>query len=68
MKTLNDYLADGYHLDGGMTYQRGYVSRKTDIGNQIVHIAGGKRKGDPYILVPCFTSSRYCFRHYLTKK
>ena len=41
MKTLNDYLDAGYHLDGGMTYQRGYVSRKVDVGEQIVHEAGG---------------------------
>ena len=67
MKTLNDYLDAGYHLDGGMTYQRGYVSRKVDLGEQIVYEAKGKRKGELYILVPCYTSSRYCFRHYLTK-
>lgn len=67
MKTLNDYLNMGYHLDGGMTYQNGYVSRKVDIGKQIVYEAKGKRKGQFYILEPCFTSSRYCFRHYLTK-
>lgn len=67
MKTLNDYLDAGYHLDGGMTYQRGYVSRKVDVGEQIVHEAGGRRKGQLYILEPCFSSSQYCFRHYLTK-
>ena len=68
MKTLNDYLDMGYHLDGGMAYQRGYVSRRIDIGNQPVLIAkGGSRRGQPYILEPCFTSSQYCFRHYLTK-
>ena len=67
MKTLDDYLDMGYHLDGGMTYQSGYVSRKVDIGKQIVYEAKGKRKGQFYILEPCFTSTRYCFRHYLTK-
>lgn len=67
MKTLNDYLENGWHLDGGMTYQRGYVSRKVDIGEQPVLEAKGNRNGQFYILVPCHTSSRYCFRHYLTK-
>lgn len=68
MKTLNDYLDMGYHLDGGMEYQNGYVSRKIkDLGNQIVYEAGGRMKGQFYILEPCFTSTRYCFRHYLTK-
>lgn len=67
METLNDYLAKGYRLDGDMMYQTGYVSRKVDLGNQIVCTAGGRRKGEPYILRPCFKSTRYCFRHYLTK-
>lgn len=68
MKTLDDYLGMGYHLDGGMAYQRGYVSRKpTDEGKRIVYEAKGNRRGQFYILEPCFTSSRYCFRHYLTK-
>lgn len=68
MKTLNDYLDMGYRLDGGMTYQRGYVSRKPmDEGKRIVYEAKGNRKGQFYVLEPCFTSSRYCFRHYLTK-
>ena len=67
MATLNDYLEMGYKLDGGMTYQMGYVSRKVDIGQQTVYEAKGSRKGEFYILVPSWESSRYCFRHYLTK-
>lgn len=68
MKTLDDYLDMGYHLDGVMTYQRGYVSRKPmDEGKRIVYEAKGNRKGQFYILEPCYTSSQYCFRHYLTK-
>lgn len=68
MKTLDDYLDMGYHLDGGMAYQSGYVSRKPmDEGKQIVYEAKGSRKGQFYVLEPCYTSSRYCFRHYLTK-
>ena len=67
MKTLNDYLDAGYRLDGGKSYTKGYVSRKVDLGNQIVYEAGGNRKGQFYILAPSYTSTRYCFRHYLTK-
>lgn len=67
MKTLNDYLDHGYRLDGGMAYQRGYVSRKVDIGEQPVYEAKGSRKGQLYILEPCYTSTKYCFRHYLTR-
>lgn len=67
MTTLNDYLDAGYHL-ADMEYQRGYVSRRVDIGKQPVLVAGGRRAGELYILEPCYTSSRFCFRHYLVKK
>lgn len=68
MKTLDDFLDAGYHLDGGMTYQRGYVSRKIkDLGSRPVLEGKGSRKGQFYILEPCYSSTRFCFRHYLTK-
>lgn len=67
MTTLNDYLDNGYHLSSDMTYQRGYVPRGVDIGDQIVHEGKGARAGQLYILVPSYTSSRYCFRQYLRK-
>lgn len=66
--TLNEMLDNGYHLNGGMAYQKGYVSRKIDIGEQQVHVAGGNRKGQYYVLEPCYHSTKYCFRHYLTKE
>ena len=66
MTTLNDYLDAGYRL-ADMQYQKGYVSRRVDIGNQPVLTAKGHRAGELYILEPCYTSTRYCFRHYLVK-
>lgn len=42
-------------------YQRGYVSRKTDLSKQPI-LKG--RKGE-YILAPCFDTTRYCKRLYL---
>lgn len=68
MKTLNDYIEMGYRLSGELSYQNGYVSRKpVDEGKRIVYEAKGNRKGQFYVLQPCFNSTRYCFRHYLTK-
>lgn len=66
MKTVRDYLDNGYRVDDA-AYQRGYVSRKADIHQSEVMIAGGSRKGQPYFLGPCFHSSQYCLRHYLVK-
>ena len=67
MTTLNDYLDAGYFL-ADMEYQKGYVSRRVDIGNQPVLVAKGRRAGELYILEPCYHTSRYCFRHYLVKR
>ena len=53
---------------GRESWQRGYVSRKANIDNQPVHIAGGKMKGKIYILAPSWRSSQYCKRIYLIKK
>ena len=56
---------------GGVTLQRGYMRRTIaweDIYNQELIPAGGRRKGQFYVLFPCFHSYRYCERHYLIPK
>lgn len=68
---LKEAYENGYRL-ADCQYQNGYVSRKCDIDmiepEKIrVYEAGGKRKGQLYVLRPCFNTSRYCFRQYLTK-
>ena len=63
MKTYRDMIAAGYH-EGRTTYQRGYVSRRADINDQPVHET---RRGELYVLAPCWTSTRYCYRVYLVK-
>jgi len=67
MKTLRDYQSMGYVLSDDITYQSGYVSRKADMSKQIVYEAKGSRKGQFYVLAPCFKSTRYCYRQYLKK-
>lgn len=53
--------------DADIKYQSGYVSRKTDPETRTVLTAKGNRKGQLYVLLPCYTSTRYCLRQYLTK-
>lgn len=64
--TYDEALKAGYK-DGSRRYFRGYVSRKVDIGKQPVKTAGGNRKGDLYVELPCFHSSQYAIRQYLSK-
>ena len=49
--------------------ERGYVSRKKDIEipyeDHVLHMAGGRRKGQLFIYLPCYYSSQYCHRAYL---
>ena len=67
VKTLSDALALGYKL-ADQQYQRGYVSRKIDLwGGSPVHVAGGSRRGELYILRPAWSTSQYCIRQYLRK-
>ena len=66
MMNLKQALEQGYKM-ADMKYQRGYVSRKVNREEQEVHVAGGNRKGQLYVLVPCFTSTQYCYRLYLTR-
>lgn len=65
-KTYEEALAMGYH-EADTTWQRGYVSRMKNKCNAEIKIAGGKRKGQLYILIPSDTSTQFCIRQYLTK-
>lgn len=64
--TVKELMEMGYEK-ADIKYARGYVSRKQDELNAEVHEAGGSRKGEYYALLPCFTSSQYCFRQYYKK-
>lgn len=48
-------------------WQKKYISRKININDQPVLIAGGNCKGELYIEGPCWISTQYSFRHYLKK-
>lgn len=65
--TYAEAIAAGYKPTE-VTYQRGYVSRKTNVEEQIVMTAGGSKAGKLYVLLPNWFSTRYCFRQYLTKE
>ena len=64
--TLNEALNAGYKL-GDVRLQLGYVSRRCDPGNQPVLKAGSYRRGELYVLLPNYNSTRYCYRQYLVK-
>ena len=64
--TYDEALKAGYRTVV-QRYFRGYVSRKVDIGKQPVKTAKGNRKGQPYVELPCFHSSQYAIRQYLSK-
>lgn len=64
--TFAEALESGYK-PADMQYTKGYVSRRSDLAKQPVHVAGGSRKGELYILIPSFKSTRYCLRWYLRK-
>ena len=65
--TYREAIENGY-TDADTKYQRGYVSRKANTKEQPVQEAGGSRKGQLYVLLPCFTSTQYCIRQYLRKE
>ena len=67
--TLADAREMGYTESGEKTKQSGYISRRGDIENSIVYIAGkGKRSGQLYYLAPAYDSTFYCWRVWLTKR
>ncbi|MEG0578377.1 MAG: hypothetical protein RR490_00430 [Niameybacter sp.] len=61
--TYKQAIENGY-TKGHTAYQRGYISRKTDINTQTV-LTG--RKG-LYVLIPAFNTTIYCIRQYLKKQ
>lgn len=65
-KTYEEALAQGY-TNSFTSLQRGYVSRKIDTDTAPVMVAGGNRKGMLYVVLPCWQSSQYSIRQYLTK-
>lgn len=66
IKTYQDAIAQGYEK-ADRTYQRGYISRKANPMTQPIHIAGGGRRGEQYVLLPNWRSTQYCIRQYLCK-
>lgn len=64
--TYADALNSGY-VNADSAYQRGYISRRTDTSAAPVMVAGGSRKGQLYVLMPCSISSQYCIRQYLKR-
>lgn len=65
-RTYEEAKTQGYSI-AFLRYQRGYISRNTNIDKAPVMVAGGARKGMLYVLVPCWKSTQYCQRMYLTK-
>lgn len=64
--TYADAIKAGYK-EADTKYQRGYISRRADPDAQPVRVAGGSRKGQLYVLLPCYRSTQYCIRQYLYK-
>ena len=53
------------YIEFDTSYARGYISRKTEIEEQELKIAGGNRKGELYYEKSCLNSSKYHFRVYM---
>ena len=47
-------------------WTQGYVSRKADPLEALAFVAGGSRKGQIFVEMPCYFSTKYCFRQYFT--
>ena len=62
--TYEEALHKGYRL-GDRMYTIGYLSRTIDVMSQPVKVAGGSRKGQLYVDVPAYQTSRYHMRQYL---
>lgn len=65
--TFKEALNSGYRL-ADRRWFRGYVSRRVSINDQPVLIAGGSRRGEPYVDLPCWSSTTYHIRQYLVKE
>lgn len=65
--TYKEAIEQGYR-DGDCMYTIGYISRKTDILKQPVKMAGGRRKGQLYVDIPAWQTTKYHIRQYLVEK
>ena len=67
-KTVADARGMGYNISGyAEAYQRGYVSRRANIDDRPIRVAGGARKGELYYTVASPISTQYCVRVYISK-
>lgn len=62
--TYTDAINAGY-TPADTTLQRGYVSVKQATSSAPIHIAGGNRRGQLYVLTHNPSSTQYCYRQYL---
>lgn len=67
MMTYKEALEQGYE-NADWKWERRYISRCCDPGEQPVWTAGGTRHGEKYVLLPSWRSTQYCVRQYLKKK
>ena len=67
--TFEDFQNQGY-VFSDIVWQRGYVSRKitTNATRPVYSVTRGKRKGQLFIVMPSYLSTRYCRRIYITRK
>lgn len=65
--TYGEAIEMGYSL-GDTAWTRGYVSRRSEqvCDDTPIHVAGGSRQGELYVLMPSWESTTYCRRQYLT--
>ena len=60
-KACADVKIVGYDIKS----QRGYVSRRLKDSDPLtMGVAGGRRAGEKYVLLPRFDSTSYCYRAY----
>ena len=66
---FEDFREQGY-VYGDIAWQRGYVSRTltTNSTRPVYSVTRGKRKGQLFIVIPSYISTRYCKRIYLVRK
>lgn len=66
--TLAEAREYGFSETGEKSLEAGYVSRRGNIENSIVYIAGkGRRAGQFYYLAPNYETTRYCWRVYIAR-
>lgn len=69
--TLIEIMGKGYAATGEMRKQNGYISRKRstkEFMNQPVYLVErGRMTGKMFILMPSYSSTRFCWRQYLEK-